>query len=103
MAKAKLYAASGEFKNEIDQPERVIVESASDIVVSSLCKWLILMVTTSVRELPRPRPVLKSAAVRQSPGSKREPVALALVRILLPCGFVVTRLMVRNPMTTSKR
>ena len=34
-----------------DQPHRVIVESTSDIVVSSLGKRLVLVVATSVREL----------------------------------------------------
>ena len=36
-----------------DQPHRIVVESASDIVVSTLCQRLILMVASSVRELGR--------------------------------------------------
>ena len=36
-----------------DKPHRIVIESASDIVVTPLCKRLVLMVAASVRELCR--------------------------------------------------
>ena len=36
-----------------DQPHRIVVETASDIVVSTLCQRLVLVVAASVRELCR--------------------------------------------------
>ena len=34
-----------------DEPERVVIESASDIIVAPLCQRLVLMVAATVREL----------------------------------------------------
>ena len=39
--------------NRCNQPQRIIIKSASDIEIALLCQWLILMICASVRELCR--------------------------------------------------
>ena len=112
MATAKLFAATGDFKNDIQLP------AMFDQEVNKVCMYLhIKAILNNNRQgtaqaknkssvsggVPRLRTSPPLAVVVRSLGSRRARVVHVPVRTPPQCGFAVPRLTVRSLMTTLKR